>query len=196
MPACWIFSDGYTSFGPARPFSGFSASVASNARMLRGAAITSLFRKSKVSPLLSDEEKRIIEQALPMLDHLFNSRYIVEPFHLYDCCLVSNGGTAVILTSAECARSLKQPSVYVLGMGQAARGLAEILRQNDIETVAFTSSQPCGSESYCGMPAVPLNSLADLQFDRLVVGSQFFFEFEKSIQQYDPAGAPIFPAVA
>ena len=56
-----------------------------------------------------------------MEDYL-NSRYIVEPFHLFDCCLVSNGGIAVIITSAERARSLKQPPVYVLGMGQGAPG--------------------------------------------------------------------------
>src|SRR5947209_8435828 len=62
-----------------------------------------------------------MRKPLTMEDYL-NSRYIVEPFHLYDCCLVSNGGIAVIITSAERARSLKQPPVYVLGMGQAAPG--------------------------------------------------------------------------
>jgi len=39
-----------------------------------------------------------------------------------DCCLVSNGGTAVIVTSAERARSLKQPPVYLLGSGQGHPG--------------------------------------------------------------------------
>lgn len=60
-----------------------------------------------------------MRKPLTMEDYL-NSRYIVEPFHLFDCCLVSNGGIAVIITSAERARSLKQPPVYVLGMGQGA----------------------------------------------------------------------------
>ncbi|HUO03935.1 MAG TPA: thiolase family protein [Candidatus Binataceae bacterium] len=50
------------------------------------------------------------------------SRWVVEPFHLYDCCLVSNGGLAVIVTSAERARSLKNPPVYILGMGQGHPG--------------------------------------------------------------------------
>ena len=62
-----------------------------------------------------------MRKPLTMEDYL-NSRYIVEPFHLFDCCLVSNGGIAVIITSAERAKSLKQPPVYVLGMGQAAPG--------------------------------------------------------------------------
>ncbi|MDO8432575.1 MAG: thiolase family protein [Candidatus Binatus sp.] len=50
------------------------------------------------------------------------SRWVVEPFHLYDCCLVSNGGLAVIVTSAERAKDLKRPPVYVLGMGQGHPG--------------------------------------------------------------------------
>jgi acetyl-CoA acetyltransferase len=51
-----------------------------------------------------------------------DSRWIVEPLHLLDCCLVSNGAVAVIVTSAERARALRQPPVYLLGFGQAAPG--------------------------------------------------------------------------
>ncbi len=50
------------------------------------------------------------------------SRWVVEPFHLLDCCMVCNGAVAVIVTSAERARSLRQPPVYVLGMGQGHPG--------------------------------------------------------------------------
>jgi len=46
----------------------------------------------------------------------------VEPFHLFDCCLVSNGGLAVIVTSAAQARDLRRPPVYLLGMGQGHPG--------------------------------------------------------------------------
>ena len=56
------------------------------------------------------------------LDDYRRSRWVVEPFHLYDCCLVSNGGLAVIVTDAERARNLKQPPVYIRGMGQGHPG--------------------------------------------------------------------------
>ena len=56
------------------------------------------------------------------LDDYHASRWIVEPLHLLDCCLVSNGAVAVIVTSAERARDLRQPPVYLLGFGQAAPG--------------------------------------------------------------------------
>ena len=46
------------------------------------------------------------------------SRFIADPLHLLDCCLVSNGAVAVIVTSAERARALRQPVVDVIGWGQ------------------------------------------------------------------------------
>ncbi|MEK6443156.1 thiolase family protein [Pseudonocardia sp. T1-2H] len=59
------------------------------------------------------------------LEDYHASRWIVEPFHLFDCCLVSNGGIAVIVTSAERAASLARPPVHVLGWGQAHPGHAQ-----------------------------------------------------------------------
>jgi len=56
------------------------------------------------------------------LDDYHQSRWVVEPFHLFDCCLVSNGGLAVIVTGADRARDLKRPPVYIWGMGQGHPG--------------------------------------------------------------------------
>ena len=47
------------------------------------------------------------------------ARTVSDPFTVRDCCLVTDGGGAVIMTSAERARSLKKPPVYVLGCGQS-----------------------------------------------------------------------------
>ena len=58
---------------------------------------------------------------ITMEDYL-TSRWIAEPFHLLDCCLISNGGIAVIVTSADRAKSLAQPPVHVLGWGQCHPG--------------------------------------------------------------------------
>ena len=52
------------------------------------------------------------------IDDVLSSRLIAWPFHLLDCCLVTDGGGAVIVTSAERARDLPQPPVYVLGTGE------------------------------------------------------------------------------
>jgi acetyl-CoA acetyltransferase len=47
------------------------------------------------------------------------SRYICEPLHLLDYCLINDGGVALILTAGERARDLIQPPVYLRGYGMA-----------------------------------------------------------------------------
>ena len=56
------------------------------------------------------------------LEDYHASRWVVEPLHLFDCCLVSNGGVAVIVTAGERARDLRQPPAYLRGFGQCAPG--------------------------------------------------------------------------
>ena len=46
------------------------------------------------------------------------ARMVSYPFTVRDCCLVTDGGGAIVVTSAERARSLKKPPAYVLGCGQ------------------------------------------------------------------------------
>jgi acetyl-CoA acetyltransferase len=51
-------------------------------------------------------------------DDYFNSRWVAEPMCLYDCDVPVDGCVAVIVTSAERARDLKNPPAYVAGYGQ------------------------------------------------------------------------------
>ena len=53
------------------------------------------------------------------IDEVLSARMVSYPFTVRDCCLITDGGGAVIMTTAERARSLKKPPVYVLGCGQA-----------------------------------------------------------------------------
>ncbi len=62
-----------------------------------------------------------MKTSMTLEDHQ-SSRFVVEPFHLLDCCLVSNGAVAVIMSRADRAKHLRQPPVYVKGAAQAAPG--------------------------------------------------------------------------
>ena len=53
------------------------------------------------------------------VDDVMNSRLIAYPFHLLECCLVTDGGGALILASAERARDFPTKPVYILGTGES-----------------------------------------------------------------------------
>jgi len=57
-------------------------------------------------------ERAMLRTPLTMEDYL-NSRMIVEPFRLYDICLETDGGAAVVVTSPDRAQDLKTKPVYI-----------------------------------------------------------------------------------
>ncbi len=56
------------------------------------------------------------------VEDVLNSPMVADPLHRLDCCVVSDGGGAVIVARPEIARSLKQPLVMVAGTGETIGG--------------------------------------------------------------------------
>ena len=52
------------------------------------------------------------------IEDVLNSRLIADPLHLLDCSLVSDGGAALVMTSAERAPDFPKKPVYLLGVGE------------------------------------------------------------------------------
>ena len=55
------------------------------------------------------------------IEEVMESRLISDPLHLLDCCVITDGGGAVIVVSPEVAKSLQRRSVKVLGHGEATK---------------------------------------------------------------------------
>ena len=53
------------------------------------------------------------------VDDVLNSKMIAYPFHLLECCLVTDGGGALILTKADRAKDFPRPPVHILGTGES-----------------------------------------------------------------------------
>jgi acetyl-CoA acetyltransferase len=68
-----------------------------------------------------------------------NSRWITEPFRLYDCCLENDGAAAMIVTSTPRAKELSDTPVVVLGAQQSGghRSGAWVHNQTDYATSSF-----------------------------------------------------------
>lgn len=60
----------------------------------------------------------VMRQPITLEDYL-DSPWIVEPLRLLDCCLVTDGGACIIVTTPERAKDLKSKPVNIAGMGQA-----------------------------------------------------------------------------
>ncbi len=54
------------------------------------------------------------------VDDVLASRMVAYPFHLLECCLVTDGGGALVVTSADRAGDFPKPAVHVLGTGESA----------------------------------------------------------------------------
>ena len=52
------------------------------------------------------------------IDEYLDSRWVAEPFNLLDCCPVSDGGAAYIITTEERAKELTKTPVFIDGIGQ------------------------------------------------------------------------------
>ena len=52
------------------------------------------------------------------VEDVVSSRLIADPLHLLDCSLVSDGGSAIVVTSAERAKDFPHKPVYLLGAGE------------------------------------------------------------------------------
>jgi acetyl-CoA C-acetyltransferase len=73
------------------------------------------------------------------IETVTTSRVIADPLHLYECCMVSDGGGAVIIASPEVARGAKKKPVWIIGAGEATK-----YRENggDITVSAGAQSAP------------------------------------------------------
>lgn len=70
---------------------------------------------------------------------ILNSRMISDPISLLDCCLVTDGGGAVIMVSSERAKDFPNKPVYLLGTG-TAHGHRQITQMPDLTVTAAADS--------------------------------------------------------
>src|SRR5467141_984571 len=64
---------------------------------------------------------RALLREVVTVEDVVNSPMISDPLHRLDCCVISDGGGAIIMATPEIAKSLKRPLVKVIGAGEAPK---------------------------------------------------------------------------
>lgn len=90
-----------------------------------------------------------------------DARRVADPFTVRDCCLVTDGGGAVVLVAAERAGSLRQKPVYLLGAGEAVSHRSIAQMPELASTVATQSSARAFEQARLAPPEVDVVQFYD-----------------------------------
>lgn len=132
-----------------------------------------------LNPVAWEKEPLTIEQVM-------KARMVSYPFTVRDCCLVVDGGGAIVITSAARAKSLKKKPAYVLGTGDALSH-ANISSMPDLTVSAAAESGPPAFKMagikhsdvkmlslYDAFTITPILFVEDLGFCKKGEGGHFF----------------------
>jgi len=106
------------------------------------------------------------------IQEVLNARMVSYPFTVRDICLVTDGGGAIVLASAERARSFKKPPVYVLGCGQSITHNAI----SSMPDLTVTGAVASGKEAYAMAKLGPADVDAVELYDAFTLNTMLFLE--------------------
>ncbi|GAA4332469.1 thiolase [Pigmentiphaga soli] len=106
------------------------------------------------------------------VEEVLDARMISHPLTIRDCCLVTDGGGAVVVTSAQRARHLKKPPVYVLGAGHATTHQS-ISSMPDLTT---TGARQSGEIAYAQAGIAPADVDVIEVYDAFTINTILFLE--------------------
>jgi len=105
-------------------------------------------------------------------EDVITSRIMSTPLTVRDCCLVTDGGAALVLTSAERAKDLPRPPAYVLGAGEA-HWHRQISQMPDLTTTAAVDS---GARAFAMAGLAPGDVDVVQLYDAFTINAILFLE--------------------
>ncbi len=154
-----------------------------------GAEVEDLARVAVVQREWAAMNPRAFARDPISIDDVMNSKMIAYPYRKLMCCLVTDGGGALIVTSAERAQDFPSKPVYVMGTGEAVECVSISMMEDFTSSRAFRVSGKSAFDSagiahrdvdhlmvYDAFAHLPLYGLADLGFCEKGEAKDFFRE--------------------
>lgn len=120
---------------------------------------------AQLNPAAWEKKDLTIEQVL-------SSRMVSYPLTVRDCCLVTDGGGALVMTSAERARDLRKAPAYVLGCGESASHTAI----SNMADLTRTAAQQSGALAYASAGLGPKDIDVREVYDAFTLTTLLFLE--------------------
>ncbi len=117
------------------------------------------------NPAAWEKEPLTVEQVLA-------SRMVSHPLTVRDCCLVTDGGGALVMTSAERARTLRKPPAFVLGVGDCISHLTI----SSMADLTVTGAARSGAQAYAMAGLKPQDIDVVEVYDAFTITTLLFLE--------------------
>ena len=160
-----------TAFRPRLPVSAYALAAArhmheygTTREQLAEVAVAAR-RWAQLNPMAFDRDDLTIEDVI-------GSRMVSSPLTIRDCCLVTDGGGAVIMTSAERAKDLKKAPVYLLGVAEASWH-KDIMQMPDLTVTAAAES---GQTAFANAGLRPSDVDVVELYDAFTINTLLFLE--------------------
>lgn len=160
-----------TPFGPRLPVTAYALAAARHmhefgtTREHLAAVAVAARQWAQLNPVAFDRGDLTIEDVL-------SSRMVSSPLTVRDCCLVTDGGGAVLVTSSDRARSLRKPPTFILGAAEA-HWHKDIFQMPEITTSAALES---GSRAFANAGLRPSDVDVAQLYDAFTINTLLFLE--------------------
>ncbi|HEY3800185.1 MAG TPA: thiolase domain-containing protein [Caulobacteraceae bacterium] len=188
-------------YGPVGPPSMFTIPVLRYLKV-RGYTVEDLARVSVIQREWAALNPRASMKAPITVDDVLNARMIAYPFTLLMCCLVTDGGGALILTSAERAKDFPNKPVYIVGTGESVETPMVSQMEDFTSSKAFrVSGKKAFDEAgikhsdvdhlmiYDAFAHLPLYGLEDLGFCKPGEAADFYRDRRTAVENVGKPGS-------
>ena len=171
LVSSWRGSPFEEAYQPAMPIAGYALAAARHmheygtTREQLAEVAVSARRWAQLNPEAYKRDPLTVEQCL-------TARMVADPLTVRDCCLVTDGAAAIVMTRADRARDLQRPPVFLLGAGSAVTH-KEIAQMPDLTATGAAES---GRRAYESAGVTPSDIDVVQLYDAFTINTILFLE--------------------